>query len=244
MINELQEGARLQILHEPEQEYYMTSIKNISRESFTIHEPASGGKTLNMPWYSTWQFCLLRNDAVYFYISKVVGVSKDGVETVYTLEIPESVHRQQRRGHVRVPCHNELLYWLRDEIIAPGMTAPHLVVSSPELRENQQWLENYIASLEAKAPGRNAFTLDVSGGGLRMVTLDPLDRHEGLLIKVVFEELHEKKTLLLEGRVVRVVPLNIGGWKRYRVGVSFVNLDEKIQEYIISYLFTIMRKKV
>ncbi len=243
MINQLKEGARLQILLESEQEYYMTNIKSVTKDVFTIYEPTSGGKSLDMPQYSTWQFCLLGENAVYFYTSRIVGFSKDGAETSYTIKIPDSIHRQQRRGHVRVPCHHDLSYWLWDDTVMPGLTAPQLAAHSSDLWEDPEWLQDYLFKLESEVPGKNAFTLDISGGGLRMVTLEPLARHDRLILKITLDDQRKRESLLLEARVVRVVPLNIGGWKRYRVGISFVDLDQKIQERIISYLFKIMRKK-
>lgn len=244
MISQLKEGAKLQILQESEQEYYMTVIKSIEKDVFTVHLPTSGGRKLDMPQYSTWQFCLLGDDAVYFFTSRIVGLSKDGAETCYTIKTPDSVHRQQRRGHVRVPCHHDLVYWLWDEAKHPVLTPPEQAIHSLDLWEDPQWLTDYLNKLDEVASGRNAFTLDISGGGLRMVTLEPLNRHDRIIIKLVIDEKWSKRILLLEARVVRVVPLNLGGWKRYRVGVSFVDLDESVRERIISYLFTIMRKKV
>ncbi len=244
MISQLTEGAKIQILHESEQNYYMTTIKNSEQDVFTIHEPVSSGRSLDMPQFSTWQFCLLGDDAVYFFTSRIVGLSKDGAETCYTIKKPDSVHRQQRRGHVRVPCHHDLVYWLWDDAVAPDLTSPQVATHSPDLWEDQAWLTDYIGKLEGIQSGKNAFTLDISGGGLRMVTLEALERHARLIIKLELADQRLKKFLLLEAKVVRVVPLNIGGWKRYRVGISFVDLDEKVQECIISYLFKIMRKKV
>ncbi|MGM0651874.1 MAG: flagellar brake protein [Bacillota bacterium] len=244
MIEQLKEGARLQILQESEQEYYMTNIKSIESDIFTVHTPTSDREKLDMPQYSSWQFCLLGDDAIYFFTSRVVGVSREGADTCYIIKMPDTVHRQQRRGHVRVPCHHDLVYWLWDDADQPGLTSPEKAVHSLELWEDPQWLEDYLKSLHEIVPGKNAFTLDISGGGLRMVTLEPLNRHDRLILKLEIDEKQSKRILLLETRVVRVVPLNLGGWKRYRVGVSFIDLDQKLQEDIISYLFKIMRKKV
>lgn len=244
MIEQFKEGAKLQVLQESEQEYYMTNIKSVEKEVFIVHMPISGKKVLDMPQYSTWQFCLLGEDAVYFFTSRIAGMSRDGANTCYVIKMPDSIHRQQRRGHVRVPCHHDLVYWLWDDAEQPGLTSPEQAVHFLELWDDPQWLKDYISELDEAAPGKNAFTLDISGGGLRMVTLEPLNRHDRLIIKLEINENWSSSILLLEARVVRIVSLNLGGWKRYRVGVSFVNLDQKIQERIISYLFKIMRKKV
>lgn len=244
MISQLKAEAKLQILKEDEQEYYMTLVKSVDRDCFLVNEPVSGGKGLEMPQFSTWQFCILGDDAVYFFTSRVVSVIRDGAETRYVIKIPDTVHRQQRRGHVRVPCHHDLLYWSWSDAEHQDLPSPSRATRSSDLWEDPLWVNDYLSGLTARVSGKNAFTLDMSGGGLRMVTLEPLERHQRLLLKIILDEPKSNRVLLLEGRVIRVVPLKIGGWNRYRVGVSFVNLNEKVQEKIISYLFKVMRKKL
>ncbi len=244
MNEKLKAGARLQILNEPEQEYYMTSIREVDRENITISEPVSGGKNLHMPQYSTWQFCLLGDDAAYFFTSRVVVSKHDQGGVSLTIRRPDSIQRRQRRGHVRVPCHQNILYWSLDDPAVARVKTPLPSAGANSLWEDPQWIRDFVADLEQHAPGRAAFTIDMSGGGLRKVTLEALKRHERLLLKIDLEEQRNKRILLLEARVIRVVPLNIGGWKRYRVGLCFVNIDEKTQEAIISFLFKAMRKKI
>ncbi len=244
MNDQLQIDAQLQVLHEAEQEYYTTKVKELGSDTFTVEQPESGGKILNLPQFSSWQFCLLRDDAVYFFESRIIDVKTEGDHIHYVIKKPVSVHRQQRRGHVRVPCHHNLIYWYWEDAVIDGLPAPEVVTRSMELWEDRVWLRNYLERLDQANSGNNAFTLDMSGGGLRMVTLEPPDRHDRLLIRLVLDEQKNKDIMLLEAKVVRVVPLNIGGWKRYRVGISFINLTEKVRERIISYLFMLMRKKI
>ncbi len=244
MIDQLQVDAQLQILHEADQEYYMTRVKEVSRDTFAVYEPESGGKILDMPQFSSWQFCLLRDDAVYFFTSRIVGIDREGSEKYYLIRKPDSVHRQQRRGHVRVPCHHNIVYWPWEDALAAGQPSPVVATRTTELWDDSVWMQDYQKTLEEKVSGKNAFTLDMSGGGLRMVTLEPLERHDRILLKIALDQKNPSQAMLLEARVVRVVPLNIGGWRRYRVGISFIDLPEKVQERIISYLFTVMRKKI
>jgi c-di-GMP-binding flagellar brake protein YcgR len=244
MMDQLQVDDQLQVLHEADQEYYMTRIKEVSQDTFAVCEPESGGKTLKMPQFSSWQFCLLRDDAVYFFTSRIVAINRESSESYYLIRKPDSVHRQQRRGHVRVPCHHNIVYWPWEDALAAGLPSPMVATRTSELWEDPVWMRDYLKSLEETVTGRNAFTLDMSGGGLRMVSLEQLERHDRILLKLALDQKSPAQAMLLEAKVVRVVPLNIGGWQRYRVGISFVGLPEKVQEKIISYLFTVMRKKI
>ncbi len=244
MDQHLKKDARLQILNEAEQEYYMTVVADVQGDSFTVPEPLSGGKGLDMPQYSSWQFCLIGEDAVYFFTSRVTGISRDGGDTRYVIRKPDTVHRQQRRGYVRVPCHLNLLYWPWEDAIIPGLASPVLATRSADLWEDPLWIKDYVKELESRSSAKSAFTLDMSGGGLRMVTLDSLERNQRILLKIELDEGRKSNVMLLEAKVVRVVPLNIGGWKRYRVGLTFTELEEHVQESLIGYLFRLMRKKI
>ena len=243
MKEQLVVDDQLQVLNETEQEYYMSRVHEVGKNSFTILGPESGGKILVMPDYSSWQFCLLRDDAVYFFNSRIIEMRQEGGVIFYEISKPKALRRQQRRGHVRVPCHYNLAYWGWQEVSASGLPSPIIATRSSELWEDPEWVEDYLGRLEGRIAGKNAFTLDISGGGLRMVTLEPLKRHDHLLIKIELDPKRTKQLLFLEARVIRVVALDIGGWQRYRVGLSFINLTEKVQEKIIGYLFTVMRKK-
>ncbi len=223
-------NARLKILYEPDQRYYTTTIKESGENSFIVNQPKAGNKGLMMPQYSSWQICLLGEDAVYFFNSKVVDVISSGDINSYVIKYPDRVFRQQRRGYVRVPSHHNILYWQVNDIHLAGFDSAVII-------------QDYLEELETRVPGKTAFSLDISGSGLRMVTLEPLTKHSRLLLKInVGEQLYEG-LLTLEAMVVRVVPLNIGTWSRYRVGVNFLNLDDKMQERIVSFLFRLMRQK-
>ncbi len=244
MFKKLGVEDRLQVYNEPEQEYYMAKILDFDNDEMLISEPLSGGKTLEMPNHSSWQFYLNKDDAVYFFNSRVVGSNKEGSSTSYMIKRPQVAHRHQRRGHVRVPYHQSLQYWRWEELKPVNGMSPEKLLKSTDLWEDPIWIRDYLKELEAAAPVKQAFSLDMSGGGLRMVSLEPLSRYDRLLIKTHIGEKENQQLLLLEGKVVRVAPLNIGGWKRYRAGISFMNIDPKIQEQIISYLFTLMRNKL
>ncbi len=247
MGEKLIEEARLQVLNDADQEHYTTRIKVVKRDHITIYEPFSGGKKLEMAPHSSWQFCLIGEDAVYFFTSRVVGSAWDERDHSLTYQVrrPEKLHRQQRRSYVRVPCHLNVLYWSLEDVLAAGTgLRPANAAGHPDLWGDPQWVSDYLEALEERTPARNAFTLDMSGGGLRMVTLDSLRRSERLLLKVELSESFIPPGIFLEGRAVRVVPLHIGGWKRYRVGVSFLNLPDKVRDSMIRHLFSLMRRKI
>jgi len=244
MLKKFQIEDRLQVFNRSEQEYYRASVIAFDEKNIQISEPLSGGKRLNMPQYSSWQFCLNKDDGVYFFTSLVVGVKDDGIAKHYQINYPATAHRHQRRSHVRVPCHHNLLYWHWNQLKMVDLVDPEKIVCSPGLWSDAVWVKDYLGEMETLCPAKPAFSLDMSGGGLRLVSLEPLARQDRLLLKIYLDEKNKEQLLLLKGKVVRVSTIKIGGWKRYRAGISFLNLDQKIQEQIISYLFTVMRQKV
>ena len=234
-------GTRLQLLHEIEQVQYSAQVKEVKRDSFTTTEAVAGNKELQMEPGSVFQATLMGSDAVYYFTARVIDIFRENDKPYFIFQWPEQMHRHQRRSHVRVPCHLHVFFWSLHEaleelskMIVGGETIP---------LEDARWGMGLLEELNAKLPARQGVTLDLSGGGLRMVAPEPVKRQERLLLKICLDE-RCRQFFLLEGRIVRSTPLAIGKWKRHRVGVAFMNTSQGIQERIIRHIFRIMRKRV
>ena len=74
-----------------------------------------------------------------------------------------------------------------------------------------------------------------------MVTREFISPRSRLIIYLYLE--NEAEGHRVEGRVVRVVPITHGSWKRYRIGVMF-KTNSQFRERIIRYLFTVMQRRI
>ena len=234
-------GARLQLLDEQEQIYYAAQIKQVGSSTFTTGEAVAGNRKMKIEAGAELQVTLLGYDAVYYFSTRLTGIAGKGESLEYTFELPKLIHRHQRRSHVRVPCHLHVYFWFLDE--AMRELARRVCGGDKIPLEDDRWGKGLLGELQGILPPKQGISLDLSGGGLRMVTREPLERQERLLLKLCLDE-RCRSYFLLEDLIVRVVPLTIGKWQRYRVGVAFTNLSQGLQERIIRHIFRVMRRKV
>jgi c-di-GMP-binding flagellar brake protein YcgR len=234
-------GARLQLLDEQEQFYYAAQIKQVGRSTFTTGEAVAGDKKLNVEPGAELQVTLLGYDAVYYFNTRLAGIAGKEEALEYTFELPKLIHRHQRRSHVRVPCHLHVYFWSLDE--AMRELARRVSGGDRIPLEDDRWGKGLLEELQEILPPRQGVSMDLSGGGLRMVSLEPVERQERLLLKICLDE-RCRSYFLLEGRIARVAPLAIGKWQRYRVGVAFTNISQGLQERIIRHIFRVMRRRV
>ena len=132
---------------------------------------------------------------------------------------------------------------------------PLLVVNKPaEARKRQRraWVRvpavlNFLyAAVDAANPDQElefqrAQTLDISGGGLLFATdrsFLPDDR-----LKIILELPPDQKIELV-GRVARIVNNPSGAWRRFSVGVEFIQIGERDRDRIIRWVFERQRELI
>lgn len=224
-----------------EQDYYRAIIKSVGGTTFSIEKAVAGGKDLTLEAGFEFRATLFGSDALYHFDTRVVMVSRKEGEPEYFFEYPAEMHRHQRRSYVRVPCRLNVYCWILDEAM---QALSQMVISGEEIPlEDSRWNKGLLEELNSKIPAMQGVTLDLSGGGVRMVVRELVRRQERLILKICIDE-RCHQYFLLEGRVVRVVPLSIRSLKKCRVGVVFVNVSQGLRERIIRYIFSTMRKRV
>lgn len=125
---------------------------------------------------------------------------------VLVIEKPERVIRVQRRNHVR---------------------ASHIIdIRCAIIEDTQEQEINFF----------DAYTLDISAGGLRAVTKKRLDVGGKLILILPIDS----ETITIHGKVIRV---DKDEYKRYICGICFEQMDIKSTEKIVKYIFKILREQ-
>lgn len=223
MKGQLRIGSTLKIFNQADRRHYKAEVRGIAAGFFIICPPVWGEKELPLSPGSWWPSCLIGADALYYFKARVLGSCKIP-SPGYIVQKPGTVRRLQRREYVRVSCSLNATYRAVDEISAH--------------REGEHFNEIYPAEGERGEP---AVVVDLSGGGLKMVTREFISPRSRLIIYLYLE--NEAEGHRVEGRVVRVVPITHGSWKRYRIGVMF-KTNSQFRERIIRYLFTVMQRRI
>jgi c-di-GMP-binding flagellar brake protein YcgR len=135
---------------------------------------------------------------------------------------PQKTERIQRRDFFRIPCALDAQF-----MVITGQGFPPGDLSPEDLPLSE-----------------TALAVNLSGGGLLLVSDSKLSVDSLLLLRLPLHARDEIKTVLLKGKVIRTASFRLGKVRRYRYGIKFLDLKEKDREEIISYIFSTMRERL
>ncbi|MBS4032719.1 MAG: PilZ domain-containing protein [Clostridiales bacterium] len=205
-------NQKINVVLVPDGEYHLSSIQEIDEKTLSITMPIRRGMYLLLKTRDTVRVEYAVQDAVYSFQANVLDRKRSNEVMLIVLERPSAISRTQRRNYVRFPVNLPIFF----QVVGPdGYPLPDDVV-------------------------RQGKTVDISGGGLQIVTMSPPDREDTVFIKLKLDD-NNPRELQLSGDVSWVVQ---DDWsKNTRFGVSFTDISEVERERIISYIFLKMRTR-
>jgi c-di-GMP-binding flagellar brake protein YcgR len=219
--NLLSENMLLEVYDHYRQVYGKSIIQEVNRDCMAIGIPMKKKEMVALKEGVTYSFRVVLSDALYYFRSKVLGTRSNGHVILYLISWPQSVERRQRRDFFRISC---------------ALDARYLVISGYGSQEK--------LSLEESQAPETALVTNLSGGGLMLVTDNELPVETFLLLCLFLKRKEEKKVVLVKGKILRVYPFKVGKVVRYRYGIEFLDLEEKVRDEIIRYIFTILRERL
>lgn len=235
----LKENLLLEVYDSNNGVYYKSLIQEVDDESIAIGIPMKDQKQLLLPEGSEWEFRAIVDDALYFFTSKILGKKIDDQIPLYLISWPERVKRQQRRNYYRLPCVQEIYFWILPPARDTEVNWEKKFDAAVRNNMNMDQLE------ETLGEPKNAVTSDLSGGGLSFVYPNFFSEGTVLAIKLFLQSKREEKDFLLKGKIVWTRKMEEGSRSvRYRYGVQFIDLSEKVREEIVRFVFTLSREKL
>ncbi len=128
----------------------------------------------------------------------------------------------QRRNFVRVECSEPMTY-----------TADRSMIDSVAFTRNLHIVEDELGKV--MNPG---LMLDISAGGMKLFCEENISEGQRIILKFPIQE----KEMILRGTVRHKQMIINATGIRYFYGIRFDDIEEKIQELIVNYVFLIMRK--
>lgn len=191
---------------------YRCDIQNVTESNIVISVPIKDGQYIPLSRGEKITALYYEENNVYEFISVVTGRAHDGIPVIY-IEYPSKIINVQRRNHVRVPLVADISCALIRKNLPPT-----------EIGNNQ--IDFF-----------DAFTLDMSGGGIKIVTKQKVSIGDRLLITISLKE----ETLNMQGEIVRI---ERDVEKRSVCGVNFIDVDKKTSEKLVRIIFQIMRERI
>lgn len=142
------------------------------------------------------------------------------------IELKTPLAKVQRREFYRFPCIMDIRYY-------------RIVQDAPEFGEGEEVLE----MVEDGIPwGKTATVLDISGGGARIVSGEPFENNQLVLMELKLVTDSMDKEYSIKGRVLSSKPLDAPEPK-YELRIEFIMKDNQVREDIIRYIFEEDRRK-
>ena len=141
---------------------------------------------------------------------------------IYELSEIDNFMKVQRRGDVRVSFVNPMQYTGNRFLINIGNSE----ISPQKVIEN---IGRYL---------KDGMMLDLSGGGLKLSCYENFDI--GKMLLLIFDL--DDDTFILKGRIKYKELNTIDKKTKYIYGIKFEDIDERLREDIIRFVFILMRK--
>ena len=161
------------------------------------------------------------------YHGRVVVVERMREHNIYVMvvELQYELKKFQRRQYYRLNCTMDLLHRLMEE------------------EEQELFVNKGIAPDSDNIKGfNNGVALDFSGGGIRFISQEKYTKEDLLVIRLKISYEDEYKIYSVVARVISSAPAR-NGRDNIENRVEFVDLNSKVREEIIRYIFREERKQ-
>lgn len=180
--------------------------------------PIPEGELINVVYF--------RQSGMFSFVAALLRRFHDGNIELCEIEIKSPISKYQRRDFVRY----DTVLPVRVSLLANAETLSNMSIEETLRRIFDR---RYMGMpREGDYPTEECLTLDVSGGGLRFSSRHSYEKNSLLECTVTFSEEDE---LTVDALVMRVEESERG--MPWRIGVQFVNIEERLRRKIIRYIF-------
>jgi c-di-GMP-binding flagellar brake protein YcgR len=204
-------NQKIEIRSDAQEGFYKSTVQGLLPQGFLISVPQLGGDWLHLIPGMKVEVRAFADHAQYLFATLVLDRLKENDLSLYLLSLPGDVERIQLRDYVRAKSALDVFY--REVPLAE------------------------LPNVSLLMPDKKGITIDLSGGGLRMLIKEPIDPENLLLLKITLP--------LPSGRPVTITVLGeVKGYEkthedqpRYEVRLSFKDISERDREKIIAAVF-------
>ncbi len=240
------ENLRLDVYDKRRDAYFKSLIQEINPDNIGIGMPMLQKSYLYMPTGSQWFFRLVHKDVLYNFYSTMIGKkSSDSHISLYLIDWPAKVTRFQRREHFRLEYNLKVHFWILDEInYKASKELPkrqELQKAGRSKRDTEQLALELLA--ESLGPPQEGITLDISGGGLQLVTKKRFEQGTIFLMRIFLYNKKEEPPILIKGQAVYIFPPPKDSARRFRYAVEFIDTSENLKDEFVRFIFTASRDR-
>lgn len=202
---EVNQKFELIVVDGPYKGNYLSQVADLPGDMIKVTVPLVHGEIIPLRVDLDVLMYFTGDQAAYSYKTKIIGREEEGEVPLLHLAIPEDKYRIQRREFFRLEVREKVMYRLLDE------------------------------KLEPMSVLKESYTLDISGGGVKMFIKGPVQK--GTMMEL-YLQIPGLENIAIISKIVNIFDVEAG----LAFGIKFIEIDEYIQEEIISWLFDYQRK--
>ena len=202
---------------------YVSKVYDVlSEDRLEVLMPMEKTKLILLPVDAEYNICFYTDQGLYQCFVRIIDRYKSNNVYILVLELISNLRRFQRREYYRFSCALEM-------------------ESRDLLEEEKKAVEKEEYRLIPGLPLKRSVIVDVSGGGLRFVSVQKYANDSIIYITYHLMLNGQKKKYELLGRILSVNEVQ-GRPGTYEHRVQYINLDVDAREEIIKYIFEEERK--
>ena len=205
----------------------VSNVQDITREgTLIISAPTFRSVSVPIPDGELINLVYFRQSGMFSFVAAVRRHFDDGNIPLCEIEVKSPISKYQRRDFVRY----DTVLPIRVCILASAETLSEMSVEETLRRIFDR---RYMGMpREEDFPREDCLTLDISGGGLRFSARGRYEKNSLLECTIAFES---EGNVTVDALVMRVEESSSG--LPWRVGVQFVNVEERLRRKIIRFIF-------
>lgn len=209
-------------LNLPNKEKAITLIQEVNEKYFLVTIPLNRNNRVLLSPGDTVEAVYYSGSGAVGFLTTVIGRTKDKIP-VYKISPPRNVYKVERRNFFRIDLSNDIAY----------------SKSSNLLDSDIEDIQNIIDTGRYTSHFRTGYCVNLSGGGSRIVTEEPLNENDTIVIHLQDTTID----IITKARVIRSDRIPSNNQSLYESALEFVDISEKNREKIISYIFEKVRKR-
>lgn len=173
-------------------------------------------------------------------MAKILKRYKEGSLYMLDIQLIGKLEKHQRRQYFRLMCDMKLEH--RAETVKEAELKDKIQNNTFADEDEKQKCIKEFQSLEFE--WLQGEVVDVSGGGIRFKCNEEYAPESVIVLKVPVVSDVNGSLIPLQARVIRCTKDYAGAYARYDVRAEFLNIDNRIREKLVRYIFDEQRRRM
>lgn len=193
---------------------YKSIIQDMTETHLSIGIPVRNGEFFIPKVLESIEIIYYCEGNAYKFNGLIIGRRSENNIPQLLIKRPDKLIKIQRREYVRVNITQYIKY----------------------IKFENNKISNTILESMEEGKGRKAVLIDISGGGYKVKVYENLKVGDVIIADIPYDE----GNIRVKGKIIRV---DIDEDKNKVCGVNYLDIENKLREKIIRYIFEIMRKQ-